>query len=140
VRAHNLVERRAAAGNGRVGEYLLDSPPAVHSQIKIIENRNQVPPPRDVIEIILKKTRTLLKDGLPPTHPPGNLGVGPANASYFIPSGSVSLVVTSPPFLDIVRYDSDNWLRCWFAGRACGDIAATPAVPGGVALGRSSWR
>ncbi|HEU5122809.1 MAG TPA: site-specific DNA-methyltransferase, partial [Verrucomicrobiae bacterium] len=28
----------------------------------------------------------------------------------------VSLVVTSPPFLDIVQYADDNWLRCWFTG------------------------
>jgi hypothetical protein len=28
----------------------------------------------------------------------------------------VDLVVTSPPFLDIVDYEGDNWLRCWFAG------------------------
>jgi hypothetical protein len=26
------------------------------------------------------------------------------------------LVVTSPPFLDIVQYAEDNWLRSWFAG------------------------
>jgi hypothetical protein len=25
-------------------------------------------------------------------------------------------VVTSPPFLDVVDYSGDNWLRCWFAG------------------------
>jgi len=24
--------------------------------------------------------------------------------------------VTSPPFLDIVHYAADNWLRCWFSG------------------------
>ena len=30
--------------------------------------------------------------------------------------GSVDLVVTSPPFLDVVQYAADNWLRCWFAG------------------------
>jgi hypothetical protein len=29
---------------------------------------------------------------------------------------SVSLVVTSPPFLNIVDYATDNWLRCWFLG------------------------
>ena len=29
---------------------------------------------------------------------------------------SVDLVVTSPPFLDIVQYADDNWLRCWFGG------------------------
>jgi len=24
--------------------------------------------------------------------------------------------VTSPPFLDVVQYREDNWLRCWFCG------------------------
>ena len=28
----------------------------------------------------------------------------------------MALVVTSPPFLDIVQYANDNALRCWFAG------------------------
>ena len=27
---------------------------------------------------------------------------------------SVTLVVTSPPFRDVVNYETDNWLRCWF--------------------------
>jgi DNA modification methylase len=29
---------------------------------------------------------------------------------------SVQLVITSPPFLNVVNYRQDNWLRCWFAG------------------------
>ena len=33
-----------------------------------------------------------------------------------IADSSIALVVTSPPFLDIVQYDQDNWLRCWFNG------------------------
>ena len=33
-----------------------------------------------------------------------------------VPTGSAALVITSPPFLDIVHYANDNWLRCWFAG------------------------
>ena len=33
-----------------------------------------------------------------------------------IADSSIALVVTSPPFLDIVQYDQDNWLRCWFKG------------------------
>ena len=33
-----------------------------------------------------------------------------------IPSNSIRLVVTSPPFLDVVQYATDNWLRCWFLG------------------------
>ena len=40
----------------------------------------------------------------------------PAHATAQIPAGSVSLVVTSPPFLDVVDYAGDNWLRCWFLG------------------------
>ena len=32
-----------------------------------------------------------------------------------IRSGSVALAVTSPPFLDVVDYKQDNWLRNWFA-------------------------
>ena len=34
--------------------------------------------------------------------------------TFHIPDESVKLTVTSPPFLNIVRYASDNWLRCWF--------------------------
>jgi hypothetical protein len=41
---------------------------------------------------------------------------GPAHGTPAIPDGAVDLLVTSPPFLDIVDYASDNWLRCWFAG------------------------
>jgi DNA methylase len=89
---------------------------SVDAQVKINANRNQVPPLRDVTTIINKKTRSLLKDGPVPQHPSAVLGIGLAHASQFIPDASVSLVVTSPPFLDIVQYAADNWLRCWFAG------------------------
>ena len=27
---------------------------------------------------------------------------------------SVQLTITSPPFLNVVQYPADNWLRCWF--------------------------
>ena len=32
-------------------------------------------------------------------------------------------MVTSPPFLDVVQYAADNWLRCWFAGIDVGGVA-----------------
>jgi hypothetical protein len=41
---------------------------------------------------------------------------GPACATPDLPDASVTLIVTSPPFLDVVDYQGDNWLRCWFAG------------------------
>ena len=73
------------------------------------------PPPRDVAALILRKSRRLLADGVPPPVPAA-LHVGPAAATDAIADGSVALVVTSPPFLDVVQYADDNWLRCWFAG------------------------
>jgi hypothetical protein len=93
---------------------------SVKAQRKINENRNQTPPRRDVAKLILKKSRNLLKDFLPGPSFTGAAGArlvnGPAAATPEIPSGSVSLAVTSPPFLDVVDYAGDNWLRCWFLG------------------------
>jgi hypothetical protein len=48
---------------------------------------------------------------------------GPARSTPQLKSGSVSLVVTSPPFLDVVNYAADNWLRAWFCGI---EISETP--------------
>jgi DNA modification methylase len=89
---------------------------SVESQLKINAKRNQSPPPRDIVKIILKKSRTLFSNGTMTPHPDGCLSIAPASASPLIPSDSAALVVTSPPFLDIVQYADDNWLRCWFAG------------------------
>ena len=104
------------------------------SQRKINAARNQVPPPRDVAALILRKSRALLADGPPPPHPPAWLTTGPADgaANGADPAchgatgpaaGSVDLLVTSPPFLDVVDYRGDNWLRCWFAGIDPGSVA-----------------
>jgi hypothetical protein len=86
------------------------------AQRRINEKLGVEPPERDLIRIILKKSRSLLSDGYPPAHPPPMLITGDAARTPQIRSGSVALVVTSPPFLDIVQYSNDNWLRCWFAG------------------------
>jgi hypothetical protein len=51
------------------------------------------------------------------------LCVGSATRMPEIPDGSVALTVTSPPFLDIVQYANDNWLRCWFAGIDISSVA-----------------
>ena len=89
---------------------------SAHNQLRINAKRSQAPPLRDVKAIIIKKTRRLLKDGLPPAHPPAVLSTGPAASMAQMPDASAALVVTSPPFLDIVHYAQDNWLRGWFAG------------------------
>jgi hypothetical protein len=94
---------------------------SVEAQRKINEKRSQTPPPRDVAQLILRKSRALLADGAP-LRAKARLGVGDAATTPFINSGSIRLVVTSPPFLDVVQYESDNWLRSWFAGIDPADV------------------
>jgi len=91
------------------------------SQRKINEKRNQTPPRRDVTRLILKKSQQLLADvtldtkrTLKGVAERARFTNAPAQATHELPANSVSLVVTSPPFLDVVQYADDNWLRCWF--------------------------
>lgn len=96
---------------------------SVKAQQRINARRAQIPPPRDVPAIILKKSRQLLRDcddavrrTLARVAEGARLLTGPAESTPSIPDASVDLVVTSPPFLDVVQYATDNWLRCWFLG------------------------
>ena len=88
---------------------------SVKSQIKINLRRKQNPPFRDVPSIIAKKSKSLLSQGIPDA-PRSMLLTGKSDETNEIPDGAVSLTVTSPPFLDVVNYEADNWLRCWFLG------------------------
>ena len=99
---------------------------SVASQQRINLKRGQTPPFRNVPEIILKKSRTLLgkltaaeRQSLAEIAPRALLLTGSSDSTPAIPDESVSLVVTSPPFLDTVNYQTDNWLRCWFNGLDC---------------------
>lgn len=90
-------------------------------QKKINEKRNQTPTYRDVKKIILRKSNNLLRDisseNIKSLKTVGEKSVflsNDARNTKEISKDSVSLTVTSPPFLDVVQYDKDNWLRCWF--------------------------
>ena len=94
---------------------------SLESQIKINEKRGQIPERRQVPELILRKSRQLLADldeqqrhQLSVSAEDSFLMTGSADETSKIPSNSVALVVTSPPFLDVVNYEKDNWLRAWF--------------------------
>ncbi len=92
-------------------------------QLRINARLKQEPEYRDIRALILKKSMQLQ----------GRLGAAErwrlrkaateavllsqdACATGDIPANSVQLTVTSPPFLDVVQYTRDNWLRCWFNG------------------------
>ncbi|MBF0209613.1 MAG: site-specific DNA-methyltransferase [Desulfamplus sp.] len=91
------------------------------NQIKINAKRNQIPPYRDTKKIIIKKTKDLIKNltskQIKTLRDIGNSSIflnKDATDTNEIPDNSIQLTVTSPPFLDVVQYADDNWLRCWF--------------------------
>jgi len=90
------------------------------NQLRINHRRNQKPEYRDTKRLIIEKSKSLLKvltkDDL------SNLSEArktqiflkkDARETFEIPDELVQLTVTSPPFLDVVQYSNDNWLRCW---------------------------
>jgi len=105
-------------------------------QTQINAQRQQSPPYRDTHALILKKTKQLLA-GLEPAQW-RNLAQAARDALFLsgdarrtpaLVDASVTLTVTSPPFLDVVDYSGDNWLRCWFSGldaEAIGRGISTP--------------
>lgn len=96
---------------------------SIKSQIRINEKRQQKPEYRSISERILKKSKSLLKDldladrkNLQEIYSDALLLNESSDRLTGVADESVSLVVTSPPFLDVVNYSQDNWLRCWFNG------------------------
>ena len=94
---------------------------SIESQKRINQKRAQVPPERDIKAIILRKTKSLLSKLQAPelktlTANTPLLITGSSDNTSAIARASIQLAVTSPPFLDIVNYQADNWLRCWFNG------------------------
>jgi len=90
-------------------------------QLLINQKLGISPPYKDTKAIILKKSRALQRN-LTSSIVNQLFDVGKkaifssedSKNTFHIPNEFVSLTVTSPPFLNIVRYANDNWLRCWF--------------------------
>ncbi len=95
---------------------------SLKSQLRINAKLGVTPPQKDVAAIILKKAKSLLRQGAAEDGVGAQFFTGAAHETHGITDGSVDLVVTSPPFLDIVNYAADNWLRCWFAGIDPGEV------------------
>ena len=119
------LNRLTGHSTGFFSVYTLPPNQAVsaQSQRKINERRQQRPAKRDVVRIILKKSRQLLndldrssRDRLAQAARRSLLLTHPAEDTPEIATNSVALIVTSPPFLNVVQYADDNWLRCWFLG------------------------
>ncbi|MEZ6037333.1 MAG: DNA methyltransferase [Planctomycetota bacterium] len=107
---------------------------SAEAQRRINDKRKQQPERRDVRAILVKKSKTLLADTAPLWRQRSGelagravLTTGPASRIKQLRDASVQLVVTSPPFLDVVHYANDNWLRCWFCGIDARSVPITMA-------------
>jgi len=75
------------------------------------------PKKRDVFGMLREKAEYRLTDI--PDCPSGDVRLADArtvSGRFRKLRGRVSLVVTSPPYLNVTRYEEDQWLRLWFLG------------------------
>jgi len=91
------------------------------SQKVINERLGIVPPYKNTKEIILKKSKSLQRNLnskiIEQLEAIGQTAIfldKDSRDTGHIMDSSINLTVTSPPFLNVVRYADDNWLRCWF--------------------------
>lgn len=96
---------------------------SAENQVRINQRLGQKPEYRNVRELILRKSIQLQgdltaidRDRLRRAAAHARFLEQNAAATRAIFDNTVQLTVTSPPFLDVVHYPKDNWLRCWFNG------------------------
>ena len=85
--------------------------------VKYWREKNLFPKKRDVFEMLKTKAAYRLKDL--PKIARGQVEQSDARKTgdaFPDLEGKVSLVVTSPPYLNVTSYEEDQWLRLWFLG------------------------
>jgi site-specific DNA-methyltransferase (adenine-specific) len=78
-------------------------------------------PERDLFDLLGPKLRRLGRDGRPPARGVALLG----DARDAGARARARLVLTSPPYLRVLKYGYYNWLRTWFLGFSAAAIDAT---------------
>jgi site-specific DNA-methyltransferase (adenine-specific) len=68
--------------------------------------------PFDAFERLRTRMHHLYEDGMPAMRGQGIQGDALALTKHIAP-GSAKLVITSPPYLNVVRYGKFNWIRLW---------------------------
>lgn len=79
----------------------------------VVENKELEYPRRDVYQSILRKHELVTKNDFNESNT--SILTGDAR-SLDIPSNNVDLVVTSPPYLRVLDYTWNNWIRLWWLG------------------------
>ncbi len=132
------TNRLTGHSKGFFSVYTLPPNQAVTPERQKLINRRlrQRPDYRDVRAIILRKTVSMLRGlteeqcrTLAAAEGTARFLTGDARKTHAIRRETVHLTVTSPPFLNIVDYASDNWLRCWFNGLDAARISRHITIP-----------
>ena len=127
------TNRLTGHSSGFFSVYTLPPNQAVspEDQLRINARLKQEPGYRDIRALILKKTMQLQSRlsaaerwRLHAAAERALYMMSEASSTTDLEAGSIQLTVTSPPFLDIVQYAKDNWLRCWFNGLDAEKIAS----------------
>lgn len=88
---------------------------------RYITEKALVRPPFDAFEKLRLRMHFEFAEGVPALR--GSAIRGDARAlSKLIAPGSAKLIVTSPPYLNVVRYGKFNWIRLWLLGESVSDV------------------
>jgi hypothetical protein len=149
LRSDDRVDRfltAATAGilHGRSRGYLSTAMPNAFSLApaytdRFLAARGHRPPDRDLFALLAGKLDRLFRDGVPPM-PGVALEADARTAGPTIrrllrarsQPDRARLVVTSPPYLRVVRYGAYNWLRLWFLGRDPAGVDLDLLAPRGL--------
>ncbi|MBA2644475.1 MAG: hypothetical protein H0U80_03420, partial [Solirubrobacterales bacterium] len=140
-----LLAALAGILHGRSGGYLSAALPNTFSLAprytsRFVAERGVPAPQRDVFRLLAAKSVRLFRDPVPSTRgialdgDARNAGarIGDALRARGHPERA-RLVVSSPPYLRVVRYGTYNWLRLWLLGADPAEVDArleTPPRPG----------
>jgi hypothetical protein len=81
------------------------------------KKRRLVAPERDTFDVLRDAARFRFRAEPATLHGEVRLGdARKANKMFSKYKGTVRLIVTSPPYLDVTDYAEDQWLRLWFLG------------------------
>jgi DNA methylase len=84
---------------------------------KYIEEKHLIAPDQDVFECLRDKLARLYLDAI--DGPDGRTFMQDASSLLMrgrVKPASVDLIVTSPPYLQVVNYGTANWIRLWLLG------------------------
>lgn len=83
-----------------------------------VEKHKLERPKRNVFELLKRKIGNCYDQ----TPIAGKVYMGDARRIKRVKSGSVKLVVTSPPYTRVIRYGAFNWIRLWFLNKKADEV------------------